>query len=216
MCVHARDSTVQGMMVEGPTCAWLGPRKYGPIINPNLIVPKEFNFKVRIERTIFAPPSEPAPPRLIGRRTNTARNRSRPPTASFLSAIPEQSSTHPEMPNHSASINLSSRRGGHEPDIQLAKLWEKTVEQYIKEARLDDDEKAELKKHNSPEEAFDLVKKGWIQHVDKRKWKNHTTIQQTVGQIIGIFDVVDAALGFAADVLCLPFDLEVNPRHFLP
>jgi hypothetical protein len=88
--------------------------------------------------------------------------------------------------------------GAH--DSKLSDLWKDAVERYIEIARLNDAEKAELGKRTAPRDAFDLVKNGWDKNVVERRGKKHAVIEQTVAQVLGVFDVVDAALGFAAAV----------------
>jgi hypothetical protein len=106
--------------------------------------------------------------------------------------------------NNAVPINLSiddhHRTTASSTNEQLADLWNKAVNRYIDEARLNEKEKISLKKHNSPDELLTFTEYGWEKNIIDKRWKYHAAAQQTVGQIIRIFDVLDAALGMAAVV----------------
>jgi hypothetical protein len=121
----------------------------------------------------------------------------------IINNTPEQRSSMTTA--NSAPINLSADdhhgTATSSTTEQLADLWTKAVDRYVDEARLKENEKASLKKRNSPDELLTFTQYGWDENIIDKRWKYHTMAQQTVGQIIGIFDILDVALGMAAVVL---------------
>lgn len=105
---------------------------------------------------------------------------------------------HRTMNLPSDSSHEPSSRSAHQ---RLAELWEVAVKRYSKEARLTKAEEEELLQRNTPNDIFESSKTKWDKNVIDKRWKYHDTAQQTVGQVLGMFDVLDAALGFAAAVL---------------
>ena len=95
------------------------------------------------------------------------------------------------------STRVLSKQVTHQ---QLAELWEAAVKRYSKDARLTKAEEEVLRKSNTPDEVFDSAKINWDKNVIENRWKCHDMAQQTVGQVLGMFDILDAALGFAAAV----------------
>jgi len=79
---------------------------------------------------------------------------------------------------------------------QINELWAHAVEEYVSRARLSEKEKAALRQGTTPEEVLNLARCGWEQNIIERRGKNHDVLIRTVSQVLGVFDVIHAALSF--------------------
>jgi len=108
-------------------------------------------------------------------------------------------SNDPSPTSPSPHIGVPTRPSSSGASERLQELWKQAVDEY--EVRLSSKERAALRQRNSPEEVFDLSKRGWEANVAGKRGKCHDKAVWTVSQVLGVFDVVDKVLGLASAVL---------------
>jgi fungal STAND N-terminal Goodbye domain len=79
----------------------------------------------------------------------------------------------------------------------LKQLWINAVEEYKRVSSLSTAQEALLAKCQSPEEVFDVTKVGWKENIQDKQGRHSGSIQQAVSRTLGVFDMIDCAVGFA-------------------
>src|SRR5689334_7115321 len=82
---------------------------------------------------------------------------------------------------------------------RVCELWKNAVDEYIATSRISLNEKELLRRHAEPKDIFDLRKSGW-ENIEKKRWAHHATFVRTVAQVLGVFEVVNNAVGLASAV----------------
>lgn len=108
-------------------------------------------------------------------------------------------SNDPSPSNPSRHLGVPTKPSTSGASEHLHELWKQAVDEY--ELGLSSEERAALRQRNSPEEVFDLSKRGWEANVVGKRGKYHDKAVWTVSQVLGVFDVVDRVLGLASAVL---------------
>jgi len=82
------------------------------------------------------------------------------------------------------------------PAEVFGRLWQQAVEEFICRAQLSNDEKASICRHLTPEEAFNFTKRRW-NNLNEKQLSRHQKGQRAVDTVLGIFSLIDGALGLA-------------------
>ena len=82
------------------------------------------------------------------------------------------------------------------PAEVFGRLWQQAVEEFISRAQLSHDEKASMSRHLTPEEAFNFTKRRW-NNLNEKQLIRHQKGQRAVNAVLGIFSLIDGALGLA-------------------
>ena len=98
-------------------------------------------------------------------------------------------------PNSSVIGGLTKIPLDPEEDV-FGGLWKQAVDDFIAQAQLSNDEKAWLFRNPYPEEAFTLTQRRW-NNLSEKQLRRHENAQRAVERVLGIFGLIDSALGLA-------------------
>jgi hypothetical protein len=88
------------------------------------------------------------------------------------------------------------------PNEILARLWGEAVDDFITRTGLSEIEKRFFERCDNPEEIFDVTKYNWQKNINKKQLHSNRKGKMIVSQILGVFQVIDVALGLA-QVVCI-------------
>ena len=83
---------------------------------------------------------------------------------------------------------------------RIKKLWEEAITEYERSAYLSKEQKAVLQLSHNLEDVFNLAKNGWTRNITGDRRGRHDNVQRMVSKVLGVFGVIDAALGLAGTV----------------